>query len=83
MKEHSRLVKHPLLLLAGGVLLIAGHVIIFNRLLHAGMSLAVVSGLVLLIIVKHLGVFGSLYGLFRRRSLRWKNDGSARSSQKT
>jgi hypothetical protein len=83
MKEHSRLVKHPLLLLVGGVVLIAGHMIFFNRLRHAGMSLAVVSGLVLLIIVKHLGVFGSLYGLFRRRAQGWKDDGSVRPSQKT
>jgi hypothetical protein len=55
----------------------------FNRLWRAGVSLAVVSGLVLLIIVKLLGVFGSLYGLFRQRSQRWKDDGSARPSQKT
>ena len=83
MKGYSRLIPHPLLLVLGGVALIAGHVVFFNRLRRARLSLAVVSGLLLVMIVKHLGVFGSLYGLFRRRSQRWKNDGSARPSQKT
>ena len=83
MKAHSRLITHPLLLVVGGVVLIAVHVVFFNRLWHAGASLAVVSGLLLVMIVKHLGVFGSLYGLFRRRSQRWKDDGSAGSNQKT
>lgn len=83
MKADSRLITHPLLLVVGGVALIAGHVVFFNRLWHAGVSLAVVSGLLLVMIVKHLGVFGSLYGLFRRRSQRWKDDGSARPNQKS
>ena len=52
----------------GVVLLIAGHVIFFNRLRHAGLSLAVVSGLAVLAIAKHLGLLGPLYSLFRRRS---------------
>lgn len=81
MKAHSRLIPHPLLLVVGGVALI-GHMVFFNRLWHARASLAVVSGLLLVMLVKHLGVFGSLYGLFRRRS-QGKDDGSARRSQKT
>ena len=67
MKEYSRRVTHPLLMLLGGVVLVASHVIFFNRLRHAGMSLAVVSGLAVLIIAKHLGVAGSLYTFIRRR----------------
>ena len=67
MKEYSRQVTHPLLMLLGGVVLIASHVIFFNRLRHAGVSLAVVSGLALLVIAKHLGVVSSLYTLIRRR----------------
>jgi uncharacterized membrane protein HdeD (DUF308 family) len=82
MRAPRPLIPHPLLLVVEGVVLIAGHVVFFNRLWHAGVSLAVVSGLVLLIPVKHLGVFGSLYGLFRRRSQRWKDDGSARPAGK-
>jgi hypothetical protein len=52
----------------GIVVLVAFHLFFFNRLRHAGVSLAVVSGVVLLAIAKHLGLFGSLYGLLRRRS---------------
>ena len=68
MKEHTRLLKHRWMLPAGVVVLIAGHVIFFNRLRHAGMPVAVLSGLVLFVIAKHLGVFGPLYALLRRRS---------------
>ena len=67
MKEYSRRVTRTLLMLLGGVVLIASHVIFFNRLRHAGVSLAVVSGLALLAIAKHLGVVGSVYTLIRRR----------------
>lgn len=67
MKEYSRRVTHLLLMLVGGVVLIASHVIFFNRLRHAGVSLAVVSGLALLVIAKHLGVVGSVYTLICRR----------------
>lgn len=67
MKGHGRLLERPWTLRLGVVVLIAGHVIFFNRLRHAGMSLVVVSGLGLLVIAKHLGVVGSLYTLIRRR----------------
>ena len=70
MKGQSRLRTHTWLLLFGLVLLVAGHVFFFNRLWHAGMSLPVLSGLVLLLIAKHLGAFGPLYTFFRRRSRR-------------
>ena len=68
MNGHSRLLTRRWMLPVGVVVLIAGHVIFFNRLRHAGVSLAVVSGLVLLAIAKHLGLFGPLYALLRRRS---------------
>lgn len=53
------------MLAAGAVVLIAVHMIFFERLRHAGVSFAVVSGLILLLIAKHLGLFGSLFGLVR------------------
>jgi hypothetical protein len=68
MRGHSRLLVRPWLLAVGAVLLASGHVIFFNRLRHAGVSLGIVSGLVLLMIAKHLGMLGSLYALVRRRS---------------
>lgn len=67
MKGHSRLRTRSWIAL-GAMVLIAGHVIFFNRLRHAGLSLAVISGLILLVMAKHLGVLGSLYALLRRRS---------------
>jgi hypothetical protein len=70
MKGHARLPARTWMLPLGVLILIAGHVIFFNRLRHTGVSLAVVSGLALLAIAKHLGVLGSLYTLFRRRFLR-------------
>jgi uncharacterized membrane protein HdeD (DUF308 family) len=68
MKGHNRLPTRRRMLLLGAVVLIAGHVIFFNRLRHAGVSLVVVLGLVLLAIAKHLGLLGPLYALFGRRS---------------
>lgn len=68
MKRHGHLLARSLMLPLGVVVLIAGHVLFFNRLRHAGASLAVVLGLVLLVITKHLGVLGPLYTLFHRRS---------------
>jgi hypothetical protein len=68
MKGHTRLPARTRMLPLGVLILIAGHVIFFNRLRHAGVSLAVVSVLALLAIAQHLGVLGSLYTLFRRRS---------------
>lgn len=68
MRGHSRLLASPWLLAMGAVVLVAGRVIFFNRLRHAGAPLAVVSGLFLLVIAKHLGVLGPVYILFRRHS---------------
>ena len=68
MKGHTRLLTRRWMVPIGVVVFIAGHAIFFNRLRHAGVSLAVVSGLVLLAIAKHLGLFGPLYALLRRRS---------------
>ena len=68
MKGDNRLLTRRWMLPIGVVVLLAGHVIFFNRLRHAGVSLAVISGLVLLAIAKHLGLFGPLYALLRRRS---------------
>ena len=70
MKERDRLLARSWVLPLGAVVLIASHVIFFNHLRHAGLSLAVLLGLALLAIAKHLGLLGSLYNQFRRRSRR-------------
>jgi hypothetical protein len=68
MKGHTRWRTRSSMAPFGIVVLVAFHALFFNRLLQAGVSLAVVAGLALLAIAKHLGLLGSLYGLLRRRS---------------
>jgi hypothetical protein len=54
------------------VVLIAGHVILPYALSHTALSATVVSGVIILIVVKHLGLLamllGPVYARFRRRS---------------
>ena len=65
---------HILIMAAGIVLLIAGHgIILYFVSSHVGVSTVV--AVFLLIVLKHLGVFGSGYALLRRR---WCSDGSSR-----
>ena len=67
MKGHSRLLTRTWMLLVGVVGLIAGHVYVLS---HMGLSAAVVSGTIILVVIKHLGLLGPLYALFQRRSRR-------------
>lgn len=65
MKGHR---PRTLILLAGAVLLIAGHgFILYYASSHIAVSAAAVSGLVILVVLKHLGLLG-VHALFRRRS---------------
>jgi hypothetical protein len=69
MKGHSRLLTRSWTLPAGAVALIAAHATILRYVLpHAALSAAVVSGVVILVVIKHLGLLGSLFALFRRQS---------------
>jgi len=69
MKTHSSLLTRTLVLSMGLAVLIAGHGIIFYYILrHRTLSAAVLSGVFLLVVIKHLGLLGPLYALFRRRS---------------
>ncbi len=65
MKGHGRLPKSPWMLLVGVVGLIAGHAYVLS---HMALSAAVLSGVIILVVIKHLGFLGPLYALFRRRS---------------
>jgi hypothetical protein len=53
------------LLLAG--LLVAGHVIVLYRV-SSHVAWTVGLGLILLVLLKHLGLLGPIYGFFKRRS---------------
>jgi hypothetical protein len=75
MKGHSRLLTRTLMLSVGVVLLIACHAIILSYVLsHTAISATVVLGVIILVVIKHLGwlavLLGPLYALFRRRSRR-------------
>ena len=72
MKGHRRLLTRTLMLSVGAVVLIAGHGIILSYVLsHTALSAAVVSGVMMLVVITHLGWLavwlGPLYALFRRR----------------
>jgi len=57
------------MLVAIAAVLVAGHgIILYYFSSHLVMSAAVVSGLIVVAVIKHLGLLGSLYGLLRRRS---------------
>jgi hypothetical protein len=69
MKVHSRPLWRPWMVFFGTVALIAAHVTILRHvLLHATLSAAVVSGLAILVLIKHLGLIGSLFAVVRRKS---------------
>ena len=67
MTGHSRVLVRPWKLVIA-VLVLGAHIVFLHRVRHAGLSLTVMAGLVVLLIGKHIGVFGSLYGLLRRRN---------------
>jgi hypothetical protein len=72
MKGQSRPFARPWMLPVGVVVLIAGPVILYYVLSRAGLATAMVSGVIILMVIKHLGLLavllGPLYAMFRRRS---------------
>jgi uncharacterized membrane protein len=68
MKRHGRLFTRPWIVLAAVVVLLAGHVVLYQVLRHTVLSAALVSSLVILVVIKHLGLLSPLYALFRRRT---------------
>jgi hypothetical protein len=63
----SRLFARPWTLVALVAILIAAHGLAFYFLRHLALSATLASGLVILIVVKHLGMFSSLYAVLRKR----------------
>ena len=71
MRGHSRLRARGWMLTVGVIVLIAGHsVVLYYFSSHVALSAAVVSGVIILVVIKHLGLLGSAYALFRRRAWR-------------
>jgi hypothetical protein len=66
-KIPSSLSARPWFLVAVIVVLIAAHGLAFYFLRHLALSATLASGLVILIVVKHLGMFSSFYAVLRKR----------------
>lgn len=71
MKGHSRLLTRTWILLMAAVVLSVGHIVLPYLVAHAALSATVVSGVIVVIAVMHLGLLGALLGSlrahFRRR----------------
>jgi hypothetical protein len=70
MRLHRRVLTRPWMLAVGAVLLIVGHGFLYRALSNMTLPVVVVSGPIVVIAIKHLGLFGLLYARFRRRSRR-------------
>ena len=69
--NHSLTRRRIGVVVALAVVLIAGHgAILYYASSHLALSAGLVSGVILLIVIKHLGLVSSAYALFRRRWLR-------------
>jgi hypothetical protein len=63
MNTHKRL----WMLLAGAIILIAGHgLILYYFSSHLALSATAITGVIVLVIVKHLGLLGPLYAIVRK-----------------
>ena len=69
MTGHSPLRARTWVLAVGVIILIAGHgIILYYFASHVTLSAAVVSGAIILMVIKHLGLLGPVDALFRRRA---------------
>ena len=64
---HGGLLKKSRLFAALVVILVTAHVIVFYHV-ASRMTWSVVLALALLILLKHIGIFGPIYAFFKRRS---------------
>lgn len=68
MSAHNSMLTRPWLLLAVAVVLIAGHSLILRYALqHRSLSAATAIGVVILVVLTHVGLPGRLYALFKRQ----------------
>jgi membrane protein YdbS with pleckstrin-like domain len=70
MKARGHLPSRAFMLSAGAILLlIVGHgLILYYALSRTALSVTVVLAVIVLVVIKHLGLLGPLYALFRLRS---------------
>ena len=73
MREHRLPSRRVWLLVIIAFVLIAGHgFFLYYFRAHLVLSAAVIWGLIAVVVIKHLGLLGSLYALVRRRF--WRSD---------
>ncbi len=66
---HNRILTRRWLLVAAAFVLVASHALIVRfALQHKSLSAAMAAGLMLLVVMMHLGLLSNLYARFRRRS---------------
>ena len=71
MRGHRRLRGRAGMLPLAVVILIAGHgILLYYFSSHVALPMAIVSGVTILMLIKHLGLLGPVYALFRRRARR-------------
>jgi len=60
--------SRPLILVALGVILLSAHGLVLYLIHHyLPLSATILSGLAVIVVIKHLGAFSSLYALLRKR----------------
>jgi hypothetical protein len=71
MTQHGRLLFRTFLLSMAAAVLIAGHgFVLYYVSSHLALSAAAISGLIILLVIKHLGLLSPLHAALRRRSRR-------------
>ena len=69
MRKHLRFPSHRWLLAAAVLVVVALHgSVLLYVAEHAALSTSVLSGVILLVVIKHLGWFGALWAWLRARS---------------
>jgi len=68
--DDRRMRPWMLLVPVGVIVLVTHSVVLYYVVAHSSLSAVVVSGVIALIAIKHVGLLGPLYELFRRRPRR-------------
>lgn len=73
MNAHNRLPARPWILFVGVLILLLAHGLVFYFVHHLALSVTLLSGVAVLIVVKHLGALSSLYAMLRKRMKKANN----------
>ena len=69
MKTQIKLPSRPWILVALGIILLSAHGFVLYLIRHhLPLSATMLSGVAVIVLIRHLGAFSSLYALFRKRA---------------